>query len=292
MRQLRVFVLRSVLLSMILICGFYTHSEESQHQQPKIKQSATSAQAADEIILHNATNGIVHFTVKPADSHDYPQNRALRSGESDRVGGDSRVELTFRRRDKIIKIRLDPGKTYSFIYGDNGEIELKEGLHPGGGAAYLAPFVATPAEIVDRMLALAQLEKHDVLYDLGCGDGRIVIAAAQNYGVRGVGIDFDPELIKISQANAAQAGVAHLVEFRLEDVTQADFSDATVVTLYLFSTSNARLRPRLEKMLKPGTRVVCHNYNIPGWESKEKKKESIRGEDGTDHTHTLYLYIR
>jgi SAM-dependent methyltransferase len=290
MRPQKVFVLRSVLLSMILICGSCTDSNEHQPQQPTIKQSSTSAQTADEITLHNATNGIVHFTVKPVDSHDYPQNRALRSGESDQVRGDSRMELTFRRRDMILKTQLDPGKTYSFIYNDNLELELKEGLHPGGGAEYLAPFVATPAEIVDRMLALAQLEKHDVLYDLGCGDGRIVIAAAQNYGVKGVGIDFDPELIKISQENAAKAGVAHLVEFRLEDVTQADFSDATVVTLYLFSTSNVKLRPRLEKMLKPGTRVVCHNYNIPGWESKEKKKESIRGEDGTDHT--LYLYIR
>src|SRR5688572_8270982 len=107
----------------------------------------------------------------------------------------------------------------------------------------LAPYVPTPEDVVDRMLAFAEVTKTDVIYDLGCGDGRIPIAAAQKYGARGVGIDIDPRRIAESKANARAAGVEHLVEFRLGDVLEADVSPATVVMLYLLGSGNARLRP-------------------------------------------------
>jgi SAM-dependent methyltransferase len=126
----------------------------------------------------------------------------------------------------------------------------------------LAPYVPSPPEVVDRMLALATVTKADVVYDLGSGDGRIPIAAAQKYGARGVGLDIDPKRIAEARANAKSASVEHLVEFRQQDVLTADVSDATVVTLYLLSSSNAKLRPILTRQLKPGARIVSHAFSM------------------------------
>ena len=119
-----------------------------------------------------------------------------------------------------------------------------------------APYVATPPEVVDRMLRLASVSSTDVVYDLGCGDGRIVIAAAQQFGARGVGVNIDPARIDEARRNAAQAQVDHLVTFRLEDALTTDLSDATVVTLYLLSAQNVALRPTLTRQLRAGARIV------------------------------------
>jgi ubiquinone/menaquinone biosynthesis C-methylase UbiE len=126
----------------------------------------------------------------------------------------------------------------------------------------LAPYVPSPPEVVDRMLALAEVTTADVVYDLGCGDGRIPIAAAKKYGARGVGLDIDPKRIEEARANAKAAGVDQLVEFRVEDVMKADVSDATVVTLYLLTSSNLKLRPMLTRQLKPGARIVSHAFSM------------------------------
>jgi SAM-dependent methyltransferase len=126
----------------------------------------------------------------------------------------------------------------------------------------LAPFIATPPDVVERMLSLAEVTRRDVVYDLGCGDGRIPIAAARTYGARGVGLDLDPALIARARANAAAAGVDSLVDFRVENVLTADVSPATVVTLYLLSSSNERLRPMLTRQLKPGARIVSHAFSM------------------------------
>jgi len=153
-------------------------------------------------------------------------------------------------------------------------------------ATNLAPYVPTPQEVVDRMLRLAGVTKNDVVYDLGCGDGRIVISAAQQYGARGVGIDIDPVRIAESNANAKQAGVSHLVTFKLEDAMTADVSPATVVTLYLLSASNVRLRPILTRQLKPGARIVAHAFAMGDWPAEKV-------ENFTDSSHsprTLYLW--
>jgi precorrin-6B methylase 2 len=125
----------------------------------------------------------------------------------------------------------------------------------------LAPYVPTPEDVVERMLDLAEVKPGDVVYDLGCGDGRIPIAAAKR-GARGVGIDIDPIRIEESKRNAAAAGVADRVEFRVEDAMTTDVSRATVVTLYLLSSSNAKLRPILTRQLKPGARVVSHAFSM------------------------------
>ena len=134
-------------------------------------------------------------------------------------------------------------------------------------------YVPTPHEVVDDMLRLANVHKGDVLYDLGSGDGRIAIAAAKKYGIKAVGIDIDPQRIREANENARKAGVTDLVQFRQEDLFKADFRDATVVTLYLLPDLNVKLRPRLWDELKPGTRIISHQFDMGTWKP-EKKLES------------------
>jgi SAM-dependent methyltransferase len=126
----------------------------------------------------------------------------------------------------------------------------------------LAPFIPTPDDVVDRMLALAKVTRADVVYDLGSGDGRIPIAAAKKYGAKGVGLDIDPALVEVAKSNAKAAGVDGLVDFRVQNVLTADLAKATVVTLYLLSSSNERLRPMLMQQLKPGARIVSHAFSM------------------------------
>lgn len=151
----------------------------------------------------------------------------------------------------------------------------------------LAPYVPTPQEVVERMLELAQVTAKDVVYDLGCGDGRIVITAAKKYGARGVGLDIDPERIAESKANAEKAGVTGLVEFRLQDAMTADVSPATVVTLYLLSSSNLKLRPRLTKQLRPGARIVSHAFSMGDW--VPDKQETFVDSNGISRY--LFLWV-
>ncbi len=134
-------------------------------------------------------------------------------------------------------------------------------------------FVPTPQEVVEDMLRIANVRKGDVLYDLGSGDGRIAITAAKKYGVKATGIDIDPERIREAQDNAKKAGVTGLVQFKQEDLFQADFKDATVVTLYLLPDLNVKLRPKLWNELKPGTRIVSHQFDMGKWKP-EKTLES------------------
>jgi cyclopropane fatty-acyl-phospholipid synthase-like methyltransferase len=154
------------------------------------------------------------------------------------------------------------------------------------------PFVPTPLEVVDRMLEMAEVKSKDVIYDLGSGDGRIVIRAAKKYGARGVGIEMDSELIELSRAKAREEGVSHLVEFRAEDALKVDVSPATVVTLYMLPWFNAKLRPALQHQLKPGSRVVAHDYGIEGWPPSEvvKHPKIERTPGGYVHQHALYLW--
>ena len=126
------------------------------------------------------------------------------------------------------------------------------------------PFVPSPMPVVLRMLEMAEFKKDDVLYDMGSGDGRILIQAAKRYGVRGVGVDLNPELVEKARANAIQEGVNHLVEFRAADGLTVDISEATVVTLYMFKWFNNQLRPKLQR-LKPGSRVIAHDFDIDDW---------------------------
>ena len=127
------------------------------------------------------------------------------------------------------------------------------------------PYVPTPMPVVDAMLDLAQVAKSDTVYDLGCGDGRIVVRAASRFGCRGVGVDLNPERVKEAKANAIKNNVTELTRFEVGDVFEFDFSAATVVTMYLLPNVNLRLRPRLLKELKPGTRIVSHDFHMGDW---------------------------
>ncbi|QOY92712.1 class I SAM-dependent methyltransferase [Massilia sp. UMI-21] len=138
------------------------------------------------------------------------------------------------------------------------------------------PYVPTPPDVVERMLQMARVGKDDLLYDLGCGDGRIVVTAARDRGARGTGIDLDPVRIAEARENARIAGVAERVNFVVGDLFQADVAAATVVTLYLLPSVNLKLRPRLWRQLRLGTRVVSHAFDMgPAW--PPEKKDEVGG---------------
>ncbi|MGH7771505.1 MAG: SAM-dependent methyltransferase [Candidatus Binatia bacterium] len=145
----------------------------------------------------------------------------------------------------------------------------------------IVPFVPTPQEVVDRMLEIAQVKKGDVVYDLGSGDGRIVITAAKKYGVRAVGFEIDPDLIKQSRENIRKEGVEQLAQILEQDILTVDVSPATVVTLYLLPDVNLKIRPNLLNQLKPGSRVVSHAFDMEDW--KPDKVDRVTGR-------TVYLW--
>jgi len=140
------------------------------------------------------------------------------------------------------------------------------------------------------MLKLADIKPSDVVYDLGCGDGRIVIAAAKKFGTRGVGVDIDPARIREANENAKKAGVEKLVRFEEKDLFQADIHDANVVMLFLLNSVNLKLRPKLLRELKPGTRIVSNTFDMGDW--KPDKETAVEGtDDGTSLSQYLYLWV-
>lgn len=147
-------------------------------------------------------------------------------------------------------------------------------------------FVPTPPEVVDRMLTIAQVNKKDILYDLGSGDGRIPITAVRKWGVqRAVGIDINPKRIRDANARAKRAGVTDRVQFLNQDLFESNFRDATVVTLYLLPKLNVKLRPQLLTQLKPGSRVVSHNFDMGEWKPERMEQVDVNGQP-----HTVYLW--
>jgi predicted RNA methylase len=148
----------------------------------------------------------------------------------------------------------------------------------------LAPYVASPARVVDLMLEMAKIKPGETVYDLGSGDGRIVIAAAGKYKAKAVGVEISPKLVASAAADIERAGLSADARVMQGDVLQTDFTGADVVTMYLETKLNAELRPHLEKYLKPGARVVSHDYPVPGW--KPTRVEKVEGRV----MHTIYLY--
>ena len=146
----------------------------------------------------------------------------------------------------------------------------------------IVPYVPTDQDVVEKMLELAEVKKGDVVYDLGSGDGRIVVTAAKKYGVKAFGFEIDPQRIKESHENIKKAGVGKLVEIRQQDILTVDVSPASVVTMYLLPDVNLKLRPTLLKQLKPGSRVVSHDFDMGDW----KPEKTIQVGDSA----TLYLW--
>ncbi len=151
----------------------------------------------------------------------------------------------------------------------------------------LAPFYPTPMIVVDRMLEMAEIDSDDVVYDLGCGDGRIVIAAADRFGARGVGVEYDPDVAQRAIDNVRNSGLEDQVEIIVGDAMKVDVTPATVVTLYLLPESNLKLKPILEASLAPGSRVISHDWDMEGWTATRVERMT----DGSGRVHTLYLWI-
>lgn len=254
-----------------------------EHQQDVFEDKKLSettirnatAKAVDYILILNRPGaGHIKTIIKPGDIHHHP--------------GDTALRLTFYRDNKKLTYRLNPGISCYFDLDEKGKLDVYTDSSKKADLEDIVPFVATPMDIVRKMLEMAQVDEEDMLYDLGCGDGRIVITAAAEFGAHGVGIDLDPQLIEQSKANAESAKVEDIVEFRLEDALRADFSEATVVTLYLLMDINGQLRPHLERQLRSGSYVVAHNYPIPGWASRLVDYITMKSEDGEEHS--IYLY--
>ena len=174
---------------------------------------------------------------------------------------------------------LEPGSPenrQTVLYADNNDWE----------SPHIAPFVPTPPEVVSRILELAEIKPGDVLYDLGSGDGRIVVAAAQRFGIRAVGFEIDPVLVKDSRQIIERAGLEELVEIREQDIRVVDFSPASVVTMYLYPAANLRLRPLLMRDLRPGSRVISHDFDMGSWRPDRVE----RLQDGAGLPRTIYRW--
>jgi SAM-dependent methyltransferase len=198
--------------------------------------------------------------------------------------------VTDRQDDPSPFLLKDEGRQAAPAAPAGGESARSPGTTgaTGGGkpAVVFVEFVATPQDVVERMLEMAGVTRDDVLYDLGCGDGRILVTAARKYGCKAVGYDLDPLRLEEARRNAARHGVSPLVTIERKDVLQADLREASVVTLYLGTEINARLIPQLEN-LRPGARIVSHEFAI-GDLPPDKTVDMISHADGLHHT--IYLW--
>ena len=250
----------------------------------------TAVRFDNAVTIRNLTSEWVTFTVTPFGSLQPSALKSLRPGGLEKVEEREGLVLAYWRGDVEQTAILRAGMPYCFRYNERDGLQVYPGSHMMTDVEDLAPFLPTPETVVDKMLDMAKIGRSDVVYDIGCGDGRIVVRAAKKFGARGVGVDIDPERIREAEAAARQAGVEARAKFRVEDAMTTDFSEATVVTLYLLPESNAIMRPRLEHLLKPGARVVSHNYSIKGWDAKLVDSATLTDPSGAEHT--VFLYRR
>lgn len=259
------------------------------------KDSEESAEEENRAIPELFKTDIASRTILSSSERSMPGGFFCRAPGARRVPSRSFLLTYFQRRRMIsrMKTRDIEGCSSAQARGLRvGRIPafaaiLVVALGAGLFSQYDVPFVPTPHEVVAEMLRMVDLKESDILYDLGCGDGRIVIAAVKQYGVKkATGIDIDPERIAESRANAKSAGVSDKVRFIQQDLFEADFSDATVVTLYLLTSVNLRLRPKLLSDLQPGTRVVSHYFEMGDWEPENSSRVSATYDD-----HGVYFWI-
>jgi hypothetical protein len=252
-------------------------------------ERATAAAIEDVTTLRNVTDHLITYTVKPNAYTRTPLTRTLKVGAVDRIPTQVPLVIAYDNGARPTSYTVFPGRPYSFRFDEYGRVKVYPGSHGRGDAADLAPFVPTPLPIVKRMLEIARVGRDDVVYDLGCGDGRMIIEAAKNRLARGVGVDIDPDLIAQCKAGAEKEGVANRTRFICMDAMKVHVTEATVLALYLLPESLQSLRPLFEKELKPGTRIVSHNYRIPGWDDRLVFQEILPG-DG-ERPHKIFLYV-
>jgi len=244
----------------------------------------------EEITLLNATDKVLVFKISPLVEDIPPMIKSLPPGETERFPESTHLEILILPEETGFIYWLFSGESYVVKELDDKGPRVFKKNRRVPDAFDLAPYVASPIRIVERMLEVVGVDKDSRVYDLGCGDGRVVITAARKYGALGVGIDIDPNRISEARENAEKAGVTSLVEFRCQDIFASDISDASVVYLYLYLDSNLLLRPFLEKNLQPGTIVACLSFYMPGWQNKLISTAEVPAEKGT--TKTIFIYRR
>jgi len=253
------------------------------------RRPASAMAFGAEATLRNVTKKDIVYTLKPGPGKGAPRTRTLRVDAVDRIATDVPIEISFDNGRRTFVYLVHPGRPYSLRYDENDVIRVYPGAHGRADAADLAPFVPTPQPVVERMLEVAAVGRDDVVYDIGCGDGRMVITAAKKYLARGVGIDIDAALIEECRAGAKREGVEGLVRFLHMDATKAHLTEATVLALYLLPESLETLKPLFERDLEAGVRIVSHNYEIPGWEGRLVRSDVMT--DDKDREHKIHLYL-
>jgi uncharacterized protein (TIGR03000 family) len=233
--------------------------------------------------------------------------KVLIPGDARLAVDDSETKATGGER-KFVTPPLAPGRTFSYtltaVWQDGGRrikrmaiatvqageetvVDLRPNSPDGSSSQII--YVPTPKEVVEKMLQMARITRDDVVYDLGCGDARVLVAAAKKYGARGIGIDIDPRRVEEALANVRKAGVEKLVEIRHGDALKvADLGKATVVMTYMLPEFMEKLRPILREELRPGTRIVAHDYAIPGWRAQQT---AVVPAPSRIYAHTLYLWV-
>lgn len=243
-----------------------------------------------EINIHNDTAKSIQFHVRILHSGEEPEFYYLAPGETQTLLEREVIEFQIVPEELSRLYFLAPGEDYSIRMIDGKDFKVFQKIKGYENAVMLAPFVPSPMVVIERVLSLAGVNKNSIVYDLGCGDGRVVIAAAGIYGARGVGIDIDPDLIAEAVRNAVDAGVEELVEFREADIFQSSLTEATLVYIFLFPDSNRLLRPYLEKQLKIGTKVACLGFNLPAWADRLTGQHDIVDDEG--YHRIVYFYER
>ena len=287
-RVVQAAIAASFLVLAVLALFYGRAGKEAENRIDLELRASTASPFREEATLRNVTKRPIAYTIMPGRGARGPVARTLAVGAVDRIATDLPVEISFDNGKRTSAYTLHPGKPYSFRYDASDTVRVYPGSHGREDAADLAPFVPTPKIVVERMLETAAVEKKDVVYDVGCGDGRMVIAAAKRYGARGVGIEIDPALIAECRAAAEREGVSGLVRFLEMDATKARLTEATVLALYLLPESLEVLAPVFEKDLGPGVRIVSHDYRIPGWDARLVRSETLTDEAGREHAIHLY----
>jgi hypothetical protein len=288
---------RSILAAVLLIGAaaagvfvFRSALDKSPPDRTVYVTAQAPAKTVPRTTLRNVVSRDVNFTIEAATRPAKTFTRKLEPGAVDSLAMDIPVEIVFFNGVRTVRQTVYPDRPYSFRLDESEHVKIYPGSHGRENEADLAPFVPTPMDVVEKMLNTAGVTRDDVLYDIGCGDGRVVIAAARLRGTRGVGIDIDPDLIEESRREARRQGVDGLTRFIRMDATQAGFTEATVVAVYLLPESLDLLRPKFEAELRPGARIVSHHYMIPGWEDKLVRTEFFDDADGKSRK--IHLYIR
>ena len=287
--QSKKYLLRAAGLAALAVMAFFLLRPPAKVENRVVLDERRPAAApGSEATLRNVTKDRLAYTIEPNPYSRLPRTRTLGVGAVDRIATDVPVEITYDNGARRSSYTVFPGNPYTFRHDENGLIKVYPGSHGREDAADLAPFVPTPAPVVERMLLLAGVRPADVVYDIGCGDGRMVIAAAKTRGARGVGIDIDPKLIGECRANAKAEGVEARTRFFCMDAMKAHVTEATVLALYLLPESLEALKPLFERELRPGSRIVSHDYRFPGWDDRLVTTDVVQLETGRPHKIFLY----